>query len=86
MIYVKARLIDEDTIGIWADEILDFDSVPVLKDVCNYHLKQDKKIMMYLGGLLHVTREWKDFLQENQEKVGVVDPLHYMGLAGPNKN
>jgi hypothetical protein len=78
-------LIAEDTIGIWTDGILDLNSVPVLKDVCNYPSKKDKKIVMHLGGLLHGTWEGKDFLQEIQEKVRVVDPPQFMSLAGPNK-
>jgi len=31
MIYVKEKLINEETIGIWVDEILDLDSIPVIR-------------------------------------------------------
>jgi hypothetical protein len=31
MIYVKARLINEETIGIWVDGILDLDSIPAIR-------------------------------------------------------
>ena len=72
MIYIKENLINEDTIGIWVDGILDLDSIPVIKDVCTHHLENHKNIIMYLGGLLHVTREGKGFLQEIQNNVKVV--------------
>jgi hypothetical protein len=81
MIYVKEKFIDENTVGIWLDGILDLDSIPILTDVCSHHLGNHKSIMMYLGGLLHITREGKDFLQEMQEKVIVVDPPQYMRLS-----
>jgi hypothetical protein len=81
MIYVKEKFIDENTVGIWLDGILDLDSVPILKDVCTHHLENHKNIMMYLGGLLHITREGKDFLQEIQKKVTVLDPPQYMRLS-----
>ena len=85
MIYVKEDFINEDTIGIWADGILDFDSVPILKNICIHHLENNKSIKMYLGGLLHVTREGKDFLQEIQKKVSVVDPPQYVTLSNSDK-
>ena len=85
MIYVKEKFINENTIGIWADGILDLESVPILKNVCIHHLQNKKNIMMYLGGLLHVTREGKDFLQEIQKKVSVVDPPQYMSFNAPKK-
>lgn len=81
MIYVKEKFINENTIGIWLDGILDLDSIPILKDVCTHHLENNKSVMMYLGGLLHITREGKDFLQDIQKKVSVVDPPQYMRLS-----
>jgi hypothetical protein len=85
MIYIKEKLINEHTIGIWLDGILDLDSIPIIKDVCAHHLGNHRSIMMYLGGLLHITREGKDFLQEIQEKVSVVDPPQYMKLSANYK-
>ena len=85
MIYVKEKFISENTIGLWLDGILDLDSLPILKDVCNHHLENHKTIMMHLGGLLHISREGKDFLQDIQKKVRVVDPPQYMTLSANNK-
>jgi hypothetical protein len=85
MIYVKEKFTNENTIGIWVEGILDLDSIPILEDVCTFHLENHKSIMMHLGGLLHVTREGKDFLQEIQTKVSVVDPPLYMSLSANYK-
>jgi hypothetical protein len=85
MFYVKEKFITENTIGIWLDGILDVDSIPILKDVCTHHLDNHKSVMMFLGGLLHVTREGKEFLQDIQNKVSVVDPPPYMRLSANDK-
>ena len=72
MIYVKEKLINDETIGRWVDGILDLDSIPVIRDVCTHPLENHKNITMHLDGLLHVTRENKKLLREIQNKVRIV--------------
>jgi len=69
MIYIKESLGNYDTVEVRVDGILDSQSVPILKNVCEVHLNADKKVLLQLDGLTHISREGRDFLRAIRNKV-----------------
>jgi len=69
MIHIEEHFKNENLVEIWADGILNFESIPILKNACEVHLKEKRKIILHLQGLLHISREGKEFLQEIKNEV-----------------
>ena len=64
MIYIKEAFPHENEVVIIAEGFLDYQSVQILKDVCEPHLQGRKRIVLELSGLIHVSREGREFLRE----------------------
>ena len=60
-------------VEIMVDGILDRKSMPILDEVCRRYFSGNKKIMLNLTGLTHITREGRNFLAEIQHKVTLVN-------------
>ena len=88
MIYIKEEFCDSNSVVIVADGILDSSSVQTLRNLCERHLEEHKKVLLRLEGLIRVSREGGKFLQEIQQKVTIVDPsrLTELGRLVPKEN
>ena len=75
MIYIKETLLQDSSVEIRVDGVLDAESIPTLAGVCQKHLDSEKKILLHIEGLLHISREGMDFLRVIQKKVVIIDPL-----------
>jgi hypothetical protein len=73
MIYIKETFPDAHSVAIWVDGILDTESIPVLKTVCERHLEGKKRVLLHLEKLLLISREAKDFLRDIKNKVIISD-------------
>jgi hypothetical protein len=80
MIYIKEVVPGDQTVVIKVDGVLDSESIPILKSVCDRHLTGGKKILLHLEGLLHISREGKDFLREIPEKIAIINLPQYTKL------
>jgi hypothetical protein len=69
MIHIKAEYPDNKTAVIWVDGNLDRQSLSSLQKVCHNHLRQNKKILLHVEGLRHVSDDGKTFLREVRDKV-----------------
>jgi hypothetical protein len=69
MIYIKETFPDEDSVSIHVDGILDVETIPALQEVCNRYLNEERKIMLYVEGIIHISREGKEFLHQIQNKI-----------------
>ena len=69
MIYIKETLSDNNLVKISVDGFLDNESIPVLKAVCERYLNEEKRVQVHLGGLIHASREGRNFLKEMEKKV-----------------
>lgn len=67
-------------VRIQADGILDCESIPVLDNVCQRHLKEKKEVQLCLQGLVHVSREGRDFLKRIKTRIAIIDPPRLMPL------
>jgi len=81
MIHINEKHSGWHTVLLGVDGVLDQQSVPVLEEVCHRHLRGEKEIVLDLGGLLHITREGRKFLQEIEDRVGVVNAPEFVKLA-----
>jgi len=80
VIRIKEHILDNDTIAVEVDGILDHGAVPVLKNVCDRHLDRHRKIMLNLAGIIHVTREGRTFLYGLQERIRITNLPEFMVL------
>ncbi len=82
MIYIKEFIPDKNSVAIRPEGILDHTALPILESVLKKHIKGGKKILMDLGGLVHVSREAKDFLQELQGSIIFISSMEFKKLEG----
>jgi len=61
-------------VAIHVDGILELESIPILENICEQHWQRGKKVQLDLKGLIHVSREGNNFLQNIQNKVTFVNP------------
>jgi len=80
MIYIKESFVSHDTVEFKVDGILDSQSIPILKNACEVHLKADKKVLLVLDGLIHISREGRDFLHEIRNKVIIANIPQFVRL------
>jgi hypothetical protein len=69
MIYIKEANRQKNITTIEVDGILDNESIPILKKVCEHHLASGKKVALNLKGIIHITREGRRYLQKIQGEV-----------------
>lgn len=89
MIHIKEVFLDERSVAIKVDGMLDAGSIAILDDLCQRYLREGKKVSLHLNGLLHISREGMDFLKKIQKKVRFVDPPPFLKLQilySPNEN
>jgi ABC-type transporter Mla MlaB component len=77
MIYIQEMSLNEDAVTIRVDGILDRQTIPELKRVYQRHLKMKKKVLLHLEGLIHISREGRNFLQEAKKKVTIINPPQF---------
>lgn len=80
IIYIKEGFPDEHSVVLTPDGVLDGESIPVLRSVCERHMREEKEIRLDLSVLLHINREAREFLRE-LEKQGVLLELRYKDLS-----
>ena len=68
MVFIKELFPSESAVIIKVDGMLDQESIPLLKNVCDYHVDWGKKIMLNLEGLINISREGREFLNEGRDK------------------
>jgi hypothetical protein len=73
MIYIKEIFPDDKSVAVYVDGILDDKSIHILKSVCERHLDGNRKVILHLQELIHITREGKDFLREIGNKISIID-------------
>lgn len=82
VIYIKETPYDDRSMDIRVDGILDSESMPILEKVCERHWEAEKKVLLHLGGLLHISREGRNFLKKIQDKVDILEPPKFIKLEG----
>ncbi len=80
-IHIKEIYPDGQSVAILADGSLDHETIPILLEVCKRHWEAQRKVELHLEGLIRLSREGMDFLQEIQNKVTFVNPPNFIKLT-----
>jgi len=80
MIRIKENYLDEHTIALEVDGVLDQGAVPVLESVCERHLTGERRVLLNLEGVVSVTREGRTFLNGMREKVRIDNLPEFMSF------
>jgi anti-anti-sigma regulatory factor len=80
MIYIKEKYLDDRSVAIHLEGILDDESIPTLKEICETHLLEKRKILLNLKDVLHINREGQEFLREIQKKVRILELPKFIGM------
>jgi hypothetical protein len=75
MIYIKEKELDSNSIEIWVDGILDHEGLPILIKISESHLAGGKRITLHLEGIVHMSREGRDFLNAIKNRGVVLEAL-----------
>lgn len=80
MIYIEESFPDDKSVIIRADGILDGESIPILREICERNWSSRKEVRLNLENLLHISREGRDFLKEIRNRVTLLENLPFMGI------
>jgi len=80
MIHIKEDFLDKDTIAIVVDGVLDQATIPILGGVCDRHLQKERKVLLNLEGVVHITREGRRFLHGMREKLNIANLPEFVKL------
>ena len=71
---------DKDAIAIVVDGVLDQGTIPILRGVCDRHLHEERKVLLNLEGVVHITREGRRFLHGIHDRVSIVNLPEFVKL------
>ena len=80
MIHIKEDFLDKNTIAIAVDGVLDQGTIPILRGVCDRHLHEQKKVLLNLEGVVHITREGRQFLHGIHDRVSIANLPEFVKL------
>jgi hypothetical protein len=80
MIHIKEHFQTGDSVTLEVDGVLDQGAIPILRDLCDRHLRGEKTVLLDLEGVLHITREGRGFLHEMEKRIGIVNLPEFVRL------
>ncbi|UCH08454.1 MAG: hypothetical protein JSV55_05645 [Deltaproteobacteria bacterium] len=80
MIHIKEDFLDGNTIAIVVDGVLDQGTIPILRGVCDRHLHEERKVLLNLEGVVHITREGRRFLHGIHDRVSIANLPEFVKL------
>lgn len=81
MIHIEETILDPNTITIKLEGVLDLAALPVIQDVFERCLKRHLSIHLDLGGLTHITREGRKYLDGIRQNVSLKHLPEFMTLG-----
>ncbi|MGD2187947.1 MAG: hypothetical protein PVI71_17585, partial [Desulfobacterales bacterium] len=80
MIHIEETILDRNTITIKLEGVLDQSALPVIQGVFDHYLNKQRAIHLDLEGLIHITREGRNFLNGIKQNVNLVHLPEFMQL------
>ena len=80
MIHIEATSSEKNTIDLWVDGRIDSKTLSVLKNACKRRLEGTKRVVLHLGGIVHISKEGKEFLMEMQPQIMFADVPEYLQI------
>lgn len=81
-IHVREAFEGDDSVVIRIDGILDAESIPVVEEVCHRHLGRGRRVLLEVEGLLHISRDGREFLRQIQDQVIIENAPQFVRLEG----
>lgn len=67
------------------DGVLDTESIPIVQEVCQRHLGVGRRVLLEVDGLLHISRDGREFLRQIQDQVLIENAPQFVRLEGREK-
>jgi ABC-type transporter Mla MlaB component len=83
-IHIQENFPNPHSVIILADGSLDDETIPILRNVFERHWVNGKKIKLDLEGLIRISREGMDFLNEIQGKIQFLNIPKFIRLNEEN--
>jgi len=80
MIHIKEKILDRGTITIEVGGVLDQGAIPILQNVCDRYLREERKVLLDLEGVVHITREGRGFLHGIYQRVTISNLPEFVKL------
>jgi hypothetical protein len=80
MIHVEETILDQNTITIKLEGVLDQSAIPVIQSVFDRYLESHRAIHLDLEGLIHITREGRSFLNGIKQNARLTNLPEFMQL------
>jgi len=78
VIHVKESMLDECTVSIYVSGVLDEETVPILRKVCDRHLNMHRRVLVNLEAVAHITRDGRVFIKEIGDRVSIEHVPEFM--------
>jgi len=85
MIHVEETILDQNTISIKLEGVLDQSAIPVIQSVFDRYLESHRAIHLDLEGLMHITREGRNFLNGIKQNVRLTHLPEFMQLENSHR-
>jgi hypothetical protein len=80
MIHIEETIIDQNTITIKLEGVLDHTAIPIIQSVFDRYRGSDLAIYLDLEGLIHITREGRNWLHGIKQNVSLTHLPEFMQL------
>lgn len=80
MIHISETTNDDNSITIEVDGRLDRKSLSSLTDVCDRHLKRNKKILLHLKGITHTDESGREYIKNLKNCVEFLSVPEFLKL------
>ena len=78
MIFIEETFPDRQSVTIIIDGVLNGEGIPVLNDLCERYVKEEKRVCVHLRRLMHISRDGRQYLRDIRDKVVLLDPSHFL--------
>ena len=85
MIHIEETILDPNTITIKLEGVLDLAALPVIQGVFERCQKRHLAIYLDLGGLIHITREGRKYLNGISQNVSLKHLPEFMTLENSTR-
>ena len=80
MIHIQETILDQNTVAVKLEGVLDQSAIPVIQSVFDRYLESHRAMHLDLEGLIHITREGRDYLNGIRQNVNLIHLPEFMQL------
>jgi ABC-type transporter Mla MlaB component len=80
MMHISETTNNDDSITIKVDGRLNRKSLASLSEVCDRHLKNNKKLLLHLKGVTHTDESGREYIEDLKNHVDILDVPEFLKL------